>query len=109
MRHRIGEVTLPLLGPDRRPVADHAITVGQQRHDFAFGNIGFDFVRLVGGPDDPANVFGGAERIGLAVLAEAWLGRFNTATLPFYWGSYEPSRGTTQRPRLAATARWLAE
>jgi GH35 family endo-1,4-beta-xylanase len=110
MRHRIGEITLTVRGPDRRPLADQVITVAQQRHDFAFGNIGFDFVSLVGGPgtDETAAVFGGAERIGLDRLADAWLGLFNTATLPFYWGPYEPVRGKPDERRLTATARWLA-
>jgi GH35 family endo-1,4-beta-xylanase len=105
--HRIGEVTLTVRTPDGRPRADQVITVAQQRHDFAFGNIGFDFVGLVGGPVRTA--FGGSTRLGLDVLAEAWLGLFNTATLPFYWGTYEPERGRTDAGRLAATARWLAE
>lgn len=110
MRHRIGEITLTVRGPDRRPLADQVITVAQQRHDFAFGNIGFDFVGLIGGAgaDETAAVFGGAERIGLDRLADAWLGLFNTATLPFYWGQYEPVRGKPDERRLTATARWLA-
>jgi len=105
--HRIGEVTLTVLGPDRRPLAERSITVAQQRHDFAFGNIGFDFVGLVGGSSRSA--FGGSEHLGLDALADAWLGLFNTATLPFYWGNYEPERGRTDARRLEATARWLAE
>lgn len=110
MRHRIGEITLTVRGPDRRPLADQVITVAQQRHDFAFGNIGFDFVGLIGGAgaDETAAVFGGAELIGLDQLADAWLGLFNTATLPFYWGQYEPVRGKPDERRLTATARWLA-
>ena len=110
MRHRIGEITLTVRGPDRRPLAGRVITVAQQRHDFAFGNIGFDFVGLIGGAgaDETAAVFGGAEQIGLDELADAWLGLFNTATLPFYWGLYEPVRGKPDERRLTATARWLA-
>jgi endo-1,4-beta-xylanase len=113
MRHRIGEVTVTVLGPDRRPLAGRVVTVAQQRHAFAFGNIGFDFVRLVGGPD-PAGAgevegFGGATRLSLDRLGELWLGLFNTATLPFYWGRYEPRRGAPDVERLTKTARWLAD
>ncbi|GAA0558715.1 endo-1,4-beta-xylanase [Paractinoplanes ferrugineus] len=108
MKHRIGETALTVLGPDGRPHADRAVTVAQQRHDFAFGNIGFDFVELVGGPAGPARS-GGSERLGLDVLGDAWLGLFNTATLPFYWGGYEPRRGEPDTRRLTATASWLAE
>jgi endo-1,4-beta-xylanase len=108
MQHRIGEITLTVLGPDRRPLTDRVVTVAQQRHDFAFGNIGFDFVGLVGG-DGPNGVFGGDSRAKLDDLADAWLGLFNTATLPFYWGDYEPERGRPDEARLKATAKWLAE
>jgi GH35 family endo-1,4-beta-xylanase len=108
MQHRIGEVTLTVLGPDRRPLAGHEVTVAQQRHEFAFGNIGFDFVGLVGGPG-PEGVFGGDSSGRLDDLADAWLGLFNTATLPFYWGQYEPVRGEPDEARLQATAKWLAK
>ena len=98
MEHRIGEVTLTVLGPDRQPLADRVVTVAQQRHAFAFGNIGFDFVDRVAG-----------SALDLDHLAERWLHLFNTATLPFYWGSYEPRRGEPDTERLMKTARWLAD
>jgi len=106
--HRTGEVTLTVLGPDRRPLADRVVTVEQRRHAFAFGNIGFDFVRLIGGPG-PDEVFGGATGLDLDTLGSRWLSLFNTATLPFYWGRYEPRRGRPDVDRLTATARWLAD
>jgi endo-1,4-beta-xylanase len=113
MRHRIGEVTVTVLGRDRRPLAGRLVTVAQQRHAFAFGNIGFDFVRPVGGPDaagtEEVEGFGGATRMSLDRLGELWLGLFNTATLPFYWGRYEPRRGAPDVERLTKTARWLAD
>lgn len=113
MDHRIGEVTLTVLGPDRRPLADRVVTVEQRRHAFAFGNIGFDFVQLVGGPEpaeqDREQSFGGAADVDLDQFAELWLGLFNTATLPFYWGRYEPARGVPDAARLTRTARWLTE
>ncbi len=64
---------------------------------------------MIGGPGPDEPVFGGAGKIELDVLADAWLGLFNTATLPFYWGRYEPRRGTTDEARLRATARWFAD
>ncbi|MCM4078150.1 endo-1,4-beta-xylanase [Paractinoplanes hotanensis] len=110
LRHRRGEVTVTVLGADRRPLADRVVTVSQQRHAFPFGNIGFDFVRLVGGPPPEAAgpVFGGATELDLDRLGDLWLNLFNTATLPFYWGPYEPSPGTTDVERLTRTAHWLA-
>ena len=111
MRHRIGEVTVTVPGPDGRPLADRVVTVAQQRHAFAFGNIGFDFVGLVGGPPPAAAgpVFGGATHLDLERLGELWLNLFNTATLPFYWGPYEPRRGATDVERLTRTAHWFAD
>jgi len=113
LQHRIGEATVTVLGPDRRPLPDHVVTVAQQRHAFTFGNIGFDFVGLVGGasPDGVEDVegFGGATGLGLEQLGDLWLNLFNTATLPFYWGRYEPRRGAPDVERLTRTARWFAD
>jgi endo-1,4-beta-xylanase len=89
MQHRIGEVALTVVGPDGLPFADEIVTIEQRRHAFAFGNIAFD----LDGMED----------------ADLWLNLFNTATLPFYWGRYEPERGRPDADRLAASARWLAE
>ncbi|MDG4794948.1 endo-1,4-beta-xylanase [Micromonospora sp. WMMD1082] len=102
LRHRKGKITLVVRGPDQRALADQVVTVAQQRHAFAFGNIGFDFVDLVGGPAAEGSV--DVERFG-----GLWLDLFNTATLPFYWGSYEPQRGATDVERLTRTARWFAD
>ncbi|MFD6755403.1 endo-1,4-beta-xylanase [Micromonospora gifhornensis] len=110
LRHRTGKITLTVRGPGRQPLAEQAVTLAQRRHAFAFGNIGFDFVDLVGGPDpENAQPFGGTDSSDLDRLADLWLGLFNTATLPFYWGSYEPRRGAPDTERLTKTARWLAD
>lgn len=107
--HRSGEVELTLLDPVGAPLADTLVTVEQVRHAFAFGNIAFDLVGMVGGPDP-----GGAEPgtdgmpLGLEQYAALWLGLFDTATLPFYWGRYEPVRGAPDTERLRRTADWLA-
>jgi endo-1,4-beta-xylanase len=111
--HRIGEVTVIVPGPDGQPLADRVVTVAQQRHAFAFGNIGFDFVKLVGGPApegvEEVEGFGGAAHQSLEELGDLFLNLFNTATLPFYWGRYEPHRGAPDVHRLNRAAQWLAE
>jgi GH35 family endo-1,4-beta-xylanase len=113
LAHRRGETTLTVLAEDGRPLDGCVVTVQQRRHGFAFGNIGFDFVRLVGGPDpaglDGVEAFGGARQLSLAELEPLWLELFNTVTLPFYWARYEPRRGTPDATRLARTARWFAD
>src|SRR5215470_16305583 len=94
--HRIGEATLAVHGPDGRPLPETVVTVEQRRHAFPFGNIGFDLVELSGSED-------------LGERADQLLGLFNTVTLPFYWGRYEPRPGSTEERRVAATARWLVD
>ncbi len=112
MDHRYGEVELTLLDQDGAPLADTDVTVEQLRHAFAFGNIAFDLVRMVGGPDPAATAgvegFGSDATLDLDAYAELWLGLFDTATLPFYWGRYEPVRGAPDTDRLRRTADWLA-
>jgi len=97
--HRLGEALLTVLGPDGEPLADAEVTLRQTRHDFTFGNIGFDFVPLANAM--PAE--------GDAELAGLWLELFNTATLPFYWGDFEVVPGLPRTAELLATARWFAE
>jgi GH35 family endo-1,4-beta-xylanase len=106
--HRIGEVTLTVVGPDGQPLRDRIITVEQQRHTFAFGNIGFDLLPLIGGacPDDATSP---EALVSLQPYADRLLSVFNTVTLPFYWGRYEPRPGVTDAQRITASARWLTE
>lgn len=106
--HRVGDVTVTVREGDGTPLTDRPVTVEQRRHTFSFGNIGFDFVPAIGGAGD-ATAFGGGSRLDFEDFAAAWLNLFNTATLPFYWGGYEPRRGVTDVERLTATARWLAD
>src|SRR5262245_16250205 len=107
----MGEGTLTVLGPDGLPLRHTVVTVAQRRHAFAFGNIGFDLVDLVGGPHPDAVDAVGADNADEALDRRAGqlLNLFNTVTLPFYWGDYEPRRGATDARRVGATARWLIE
>ncbi|MCU1411242.1 MAG: 1,4-beta-xylanase [Rhodoglobus sp.] len=81
------------------PLRNTEVTVAQVDHAFGFGNIGFDFVPLANG-----------ERTDqLEHLAELWLDVFSTATLPFYWGDFEPERGHPATDRLLRAAEWFVE
>ncbi len=97
--HRLGEAVLTLTEPDGTPLADTEVTVGQTRHAFGFGNIGFDLIDLANGAPEETG----------EQLAEAYLELFNTTTLPFYWGTFEPALGQTRTAELLATARWFAD
>ncbi|MFC3299380.1 1,4-beta-xylanase [Arthrobacter agilis] len=111
--HRRVTAQVTVLDSAGNPVRDGDVTVEQQRHDFAFGNIGFDFIPLANeetAQDTGADsVFGGAELACLPELETLWLELFNTATLPFYWRGFEPTRGKPDTRRLHRTAWWFAE
>ncbi|MFE1666092.1 endo-1,4-beta-xylanase [Microbacterium sp. P02] len=100
-----------------QPLPDASVTVAQTRHAFSFGNIGFDFVPLAGGdPDHHAHedveTFGGGtgrQLKRLEHLEALWLDLYNTATLPFYWGRFEPERGRPDTARLRAAAQRFAD
>ncbi len=114
LSHRFQDVALRVLAPDGSPITAGPVIVEQTRHDFGFGNIGFDFVELLGGApggeaSEAARVFGGADARRAGPLLDAWLGVFDTVTLPFYWRGFEPVRGAPDTARLLATARWFAE
>ena len=96
--HRIGETTITATGPDGAPLADALVTVEQVRHAFAFGNIGFELIPLANGAPEP----------GDEELAGDWLELFNTATLPFYRGDFEPEPGQPHTERLRRAAEWFA-
>jgi GH35 family endo-1,4-beta-xylanase len=97
--HRIGAAVVTVTDANGNPLADGEVTVAQTRHAFGFGNIGFDFIGLANG----------AGREGDERLAELYTDLFNWATLPFYWGRFEPREGEPDTERLLSTARWFRE
>ncbi|PPB48536.1 1,4-beta-xylanase [Arthrobacter pityocampae] len=111
--HRRVTAQVTVLDSAGNPVRNADVTVEQQRHHFAFGNIGFDFIPLANGETEQdaaaEPVFGGAGPTGLPELGTMWLELFNTATLPFYWRGFEPTRGKPDTRRLLRTASWFAE
>ena len=107
--HRTARAVVTVTDAAGVPRADLPVHVAQRRHEFAFGNIGFDLIPLANGEREVhSNVFGGAQH-HLELLAERFVDLFNTATLPFYWRRYERERGHPDTLRLATTARWFAE
>ena len=98
--HRIHDAVVTVRDARGEPLAGVEVTVEQTRHAFAFGNIGFDFIGLANGE----SASDADER-----LAALYTDVFNTATLPFYWGRFEPRRGEPDTLRLQRTARWFRE
>jgi len=95
--HCTASADLVLITPSGEPLAHHDVVVEQIRHAFGFGNIGFDLIPHACGEAD------------LSGLAEDWLGLFDTATLPFYWGDFEPERGRPATDRIHTAARWFTD
>ncbi|WP_035737852.1 endo-1,4-beta-xylanase [Glycomyces arizonensis] len=99
-RHRAADATLTLTA-NGEPLAGREVRLEQLRHQFLFGCTAFEAVELASGEaEDPERA---------ARLVELWEGLFNFATLPFYWGRFEPERGKPDTERVLAGARWLAE
>lgn len=108
-RHRTARTLLTVRDAAGLPLRDTLIHIEQQRHAFAFGNIGFDLIPLANGDRDfTPGVFGGAST-RLELLADLFGEVFNAATLPFYWRGFEPERGRPDTARLARAARWFAD
>ncbi|WP_367316834.1 hypothetical protein [Curtobacterium sp. PsM8] len=54
--HRTGELIVTVTDADGTPRAGTEVVVEQRRHEFGFGNIGFDFIGLANGEHDPDDV-----------------------------------------------------
>jgi endo-1,4-beta-xylanase len=99
LAHRVRAAVITVTDAAGVPVPHTELILEQTRHAFGFGNIGFDFIGLANG--EPG--------VGDENLAALFLDVFNTATLPFYWGRFEPVRGAPDTARLQRTARWFRE
>ena len=108
LQHRFGKVSVTVLDVDGRPLGDREVIVEQRAHAFLFGNIGFDFIPVANDETDPPrSAFGGASPDRAAPIADLWFDLFNMATLPFYWGAFEPQRGQPDTTRLHRAAEWF--
>ena len=103
MRHRTADAIVTLRDAGGVPVADQEVVVAQRRHRFLFGGTDFDVIGLANGE------LSGEARVVAERSAAAFLELFDFATLPFYWGRFEPVRGRPDTARILAAARWLAE
>ncbi len=99
-------------------LANSPVTVAQTNHKFLFGNIGFEFIPLANGELEvkpqvgPGGVITSLGEVPVEEAqqrADLWFGLFNFATLPFYWGRFEPVRGKPDTARLLKTARWFTD
>ncbi len=92
-RYRMGTLTVRVVGPDGRPVRNAQVKITQTRHAFLFGCNVFGY--------DPADTSASQK-----AYRDQFAALFNYATLPFYWGAFEPTPGQPQYARLQAMADW---
>ena len=97
-RHRTAEAVVTVVDATGSPLAGGEVVVAQRRHRFRFGGTDFELVDLANGELE-------GERLGVVERsAEAFLDLFDFATLPFYWGRFEPVRGRPDTARIRTAA-----
>jgi GH35 family endo-1,4-beta-xylanase len=102
-QNRITEVTITILKADQTPLVNQEVILEQTNHKFLFGTAAFDLVPLASGE------YEGKEKEQAEERAERITTLFNAATLPFYWGRFEPQRGKPITKKVKNAARWCLE
>jgi GH35 family endo-1,4-beta-xylanase len=94
--HRMAELQVEVRDTAGRPVPEAGVHIEQQRHAFLFGCNIFELR-----PGDSAPL--------QKAYQEKFVALLNYATLPFYWGTFEPQRDQPQHERLEKMARWCQQ
>jgi GH35 family endo-1,4-beta-xylanase len=102
-QNRTTEVTINILKADQTPLTNQEVTIEQTNHKFLFGTAAFDLVPLASGD------YEGEEKEQAQERAEKVAALFNAATLPFYWGRFEPQRGQPITEKVKNAARWCLD
>jgi GH35 family endo-1,4-beta-xylanase len=92
-KYRKGMLTIKVVDASGHPLSGATVKITQTRHAFLFG----------------ANFFGlNPSDTSLLQLAyqKDFIDLLNYATLPFYWGSFEPQQGYPRYTQLEAMANW---
>lgn len=111
--HRKQTATLRVLR-DGKPVSNADVKIRMRNHEFLFGCGAFETINLTA-PKDPSErnlyktVSSEAETEFYKTRMELWLELFNFATLPFYWGKFEPTEGHPITAQVKEAALWLKE
>ena len=103
IKERMFNLEINILNRDGSPTSNCQVSVAQVNHQFMFGTAAFDLVPLANGAYQGTDLRKANER------AQKMLALCNTATLPFYWGQFEPLRGNPRTDELKAAARWCLD
>jgi GH35 family endo-1,4-beta-xylanase len=105
----MGQKKIRVISKDGTALAGKPVKVEMQRHEFlfgagVFGTPTFDVVSYASGEmKDSAN------REAFEQRFEKWEALMNNATLPFYWGGFEPEEGKPRNVQVMAGAKFLKE
>ena len=102
-KNRMTHATITILKADGSPLANQEVTVEQTDHKFLFGTAAFDLVQLTNGDYTGKDLELAQQR------ADNINALFNAATLPFYWGRFEPERGKPITEKVKNAARWCLD
>jgi GH35 family endo-1,4-beta-xylanase len=100
----MGQKKVRVLAKDGTVLAGKTVKVEMQRHEFLFGAGIFDAVAYAAGEMKEA-----AHREAFEQRFEKWSALMNNATLPFYWGGFEPEEGKPRNAQVMAGAKYLKE
>jgi endo-1,4-beta-xylanase len=101
--HRRTTAYLRVIGSDGSPLTHQEMTVAQKNHKLLFGCNGYDLIPWVN------DALSGAKKEAAEQYAKKFRTLFNYATLPFYWGRFEPQPGRTNTSKLKNTAKWCVQ
>lgn len=94
------EATIRISRSDQTPAKNMEVTLTQKEHQFLFGTAAFDLLPLTNGE------YIGADLEQAEMRANKMLAICNAATLPFYWGTFEPVRGKPITAKMKNAATW---
>jgi GH35 family endo-1,4-beta-xylanase len=96
-QYRTGPAEIRVLDRDGQPLKHTAVRVRLVSHEFKLGCNAFLLGNAVGPAIDPAL---------LRIYEDRFAALLNYATLPFYWGLYEPEKGHTKESEVRKMAAW---
>lgn len=102
LSHRKSKARLRIVRADGTAASNSKVTVKQTSSEFLFGCGAFDSVAMYAVPDE-------ALKAKFRARMEKWATLFNFATLPFYWGTFEPVEGQPQTELRMQAADWLTQ
>ena len=94
--HRQSDLKITVRDAAGKPVPGAQVKIEQTRHAFLFGNLVFSLPKL-----------DSAEKTQR--YTELYCNLYNYATLPFYWRSFEPERGSPRTAALREVATWCRQ